>query len=59
MQVFNIYLISMITSVLPARCCVLRFVGCAPYAGMVVSELLTKLKAGHRLDKPRYCTDWL
>ncbi|KAL9950782.1 hypothetical protein ACROYT_G043342 [Oculina patagonica] len=33
--------------------------GCAPYAGMVMIELLDKLKAGHRLDKPRYCTDWL
>jgi len=33
--------------------------GCAPYAGMVLNELLTKLKAGHRLEKPRYCTDWL
>jgi len=33
--------------------------GCAPYAGMVVSELLAKLKAGSRLEKPRYCSDWL
>ncbi|KAJ7358771.1 hypothetical protein OS493_021548 [Desmophyllum pertusum] len=33
--------------------------GNAPYAGMAVSELLVKLKAGHRLEKPRYCTDWL
>lgn len=33
--------------------------GCAPYAGVASSELLPKLKAGHRLDKPRYCTDWL
>ncbi|XP_044169164.1 uncharacterized protein LOC122953369 isoform X1 [Acropora millepora] len=33
--------------------------GCAPYAGMVVSELMEKLKSGSRLDKPRYCTDSL
>ncbi|XP_068677118.1 tyrosine-protein kinase receptor Tie-1-like [Montipora foliosa] len=33
--------------------------GCAPYAGMVVSELVEKLKAGSRLEKPRYCSDWL
>lgn len=33
--------------------------GCAPYAGMVLSELLEKLKSGSRLDKPRYCTDSL
>lgn len=33
--------------------------GCAPYAGMVFSELLEKLKAGSRLEKPRYCSDSL
>ncbi|PFX22514.1 Fibroblast growth factor receptor 1 [Stylophora pistillata] len=33
--------------------------GCAPYAGIASGELLPKLKAGHRLEKPRYCTDWL
>lgn len=33
--------------------------GLAPYAGMVVSELLNKLKEGSRLEKPRYCSDVL
>ncbi|XP_068676392.1 uncharacterized protein [Montipora foliosa] len=33
--------------------------GCAPYAGMVIKELLEKLKVGSRLEKPRYCSDSL
>lgn len=35
------------------------YLGCAPYAGLGAVELLEKLKAGSRLEKPRYCTDWL